>query len=525
MRNELPTNTSRAEPLATSFSPAGTLPSTRVQIALLVAITLLAALLRFYKLGAWSFWGDEVLTVANKPDGFNFNIIRQSLALTLIGSTIDWLGVSEWSARLAPALIGILSVPILYLPIRKILGAPVALLSCLLLALSPWHIYWSQNARFYSLLLLFYTLALLTFYLGLEHDRPAYILLSLLFLGLAARERLLALFLIPVLGSYLVLLALLPLEKPRGFRRLRILILGLILGILLAAYFAWPYLQELSSWLSGFGRINNSPFWLAAGVVYYVRVVTVCLAVAGAILLFSHQSRPLQRSALLLSLNAGLPLLTVMLLATFHYTANRYVFITLTSWLILAAAAVVELFRHTPRRARWLAIGVLLVLLLDPLSEATLYFQYQNGNRDDWRAALALIQARSDPDDQIVTPHPEIAEYYLGRQTTHYSWTTPADIEATSQTVWFVEDLTVSELHPDFYYWLRNEAQLVGVFDVTVQARTFTMRVYSYHPTRTSSPVGLGPACPAPLNHLHSPQSTVTRPTRKSSPWPTFPAT
>ena len=156
---------------------------------LLLVVTLVAAALRFYQLGTWSFWIDEVFTLSLKEDGFNYNLWRQSLALNLIHATTGLFGASEWSARLAPALIGVLSIPLLYFPLQRLFGATVALLSVSLLAVSPWHIYWSQNARFYSLLLLFYTLALLTAYWGLEADRPAYLLLSLLFLGLAARER------------------------------------------------------------------------------------------------------------------------------------------------------------------------------------------------------------------------------------------------------------------------------------------------------------------------------------------------
>jgi hypothetical protein len=481
------TATVESEAPPTTRSLSELLSSTRVQMALLVAVTLFAALLRFYKLGAWSFWGDEMLTVAGVPDGFNYDLIRQSLAHTLIELAIRQLGVSEWSARLVPALVGVVSVPVLYLPTQKMFGAGVALLSALLLAISPWHLYWSQNARFYTLLLLFYTLALLAFYLALEEDRPLYLFLSLLFLGLAARERLLALFLVPVLGAYLLLLALLPVEKPAGFRRLRRLTLLLIPGLLLAAYFAWPYLRHLPDWFAGFGRINNSPAWLGAGVLYYMRLSTVCLATGGAVFLLARSGAPPRRRAgLLLSLSALLPILALMALAPFHYTANRYVFVTLTSWLILAAVAAVELLRHAAPDTRWLAAGAVLFLLLDPMGEDTLYYRYQNGNRDDWRAAFALVEARSADADQIVTPHDQLAEYYLGRRTVPFSQIDLAQIEGNRQTVWFVEDMTVAELYPQAYRWLRGEAELVAVFDVAVQARTFTMRVYRYPPASTS---------------------------------------
>lgn len=465
--------------------------TTHVQVVLLAAVTLLAAALRFYKLGAWSFWGDEILSVAEVNDGFNFNIIRKSLALTLIELSITWLGVSEWSARLVPALIGVVSVPVLYFPIRKMLGRAVGLLSIVLLALSPWHLYWSQNARFYTLLMLFYALALLLFYLGLEGDRPLYLLGSVLFLGLAARESLLALFLVPVLGSYLMLVIVLPVKKPAGFSHLRRLSVLLIPGLLVAAYFAWPYMTTYRlDWLQGFSRTNNPPIWLAAGVAYYVRLSTVCMAAGGAaFLLLRRKGDRRQRAGLLLSVSALLPLLLLMVLSTFHYSANRYVFATLPSWLILAAVGGVELLRWTANNARngldprWLAAGALLFLLVDPLGEAALYFQYQNGNRDDWRAAFAYIDARRAPEDRVVAPQRELAEYYLGERASHLAQIDLAQIEAGEQTVWFVENLNAAELYPDVVRWLKREAELRGVFDVSVKARTFTMRVYRYVPS------------------------------------------
>lgn len=454
----------------------------------LLFIIAVSVILRFYKLGAWSFWGDEMLSVAGIEDGFNFNIIRKSLALTLIELSVNRLGVSEWSARLVPALIGVVSVPVLYFPIRKMLGRAVGLLSVLLLAISPWHLYWSQNARFYTLLMLFYVLALLLFYLGLEHDRPFYLLGSVLFLGLAARESLLALFLVPVLGSYLLLVAVLPVEKPAGFSRLRRFGILLIPGLLVAAYFAWPYITHLPEWFRGFSRVNNSPIWLAAGMAYYVRLSTVCMAAGGAAFLLLRRRGGLRlRAGLLLAVSVLLPLLLLMVLSTFHYSANRYVFVTLPSWLILAAVGGVELFRTANNAAngldpRWLAVGALLFLLVDPLGEAALYFQYQNGNRDDWRSAFAYINARRAPEDRVVAPQREVAEYYLGERASHFAQIDLAQIEAAEQTVWFVENMNAADLYPDVIQWVQREAELRRVFDVAVQARTFKMRVYRYIP-------------------------------------------
>ena len=120
--------------------------------------------------------------------------------------------------QVGPSCFGVVSIPVLYGFIRKVFNPRVGLTASLFLALSPWHIYWSQNARFYTALLLFYTLALFTFYIGIEEDRPWVLVASLVFLGLAARERLLALFFIPVVLGYLLILKITPFRTPPGLR-------------------------------------------------------------------------------------------------------------------------------------------------------------------------------------------------------------------------------------------------------------------------------------------------------------------
>ncbi len=455
-----------------------------VQLAALALITALAALLRFYKLGAWSFWGDELLTVVDVPDGFNFELLRRSLMLSTIQAVIGQLGVSEWSARLAPAIVGVLSAPILYFPVRRMLGPAVALLFALLLAVSPWHLYWSQNARYYVLLLLFYTLALLFLYCGLRERRVSFSLLGLLFLALATRERLLALFLVPIFGSYLAIMAVLPGRRvsiTRFSARSLLLPVGLLLVALL---FAMPYLRDLAGWLVSFGAANNTPIWLGAGVLYYLRLPVVVLAVAGAIALYARE-RP---AAILLSLSALIPLLVLMLISSFHYTANRYAFVSLTSWLILAAAGMHALIQQTTRTKMWPALAILLLVLVDPLSEDAFYFTFNNGNRDDWKAAFAIVQERREPGERVISNHEPMASYYMGEPTIHLAHiSVPDDIAGGEGPVWIVQDMTMAMEHPAETAWVEANGQLVAVLDNHLYGRNYLMRVYYYDPARSGA--------------------------------------
>jgi predicted membrane-bound mannosyltransferase len=180
----------KAHSLSVNFSiraVSNLLQRRAVRYTLLGIATAAGLGLRYYRLGKWSFWRDEIFSVGDQEDGFNYTPLRHSISLYLIRQVVRRWGVDERKARLVPALFGALSVPLLYPILSRAFSPPVALYASILLAISHWHLYWSQNARFYTLLLLFYSLALFTFYLGLEEDRPSLLIASLLFLGLATK--------------------------------------------------------------------------------------------------------------------------------------------------------------------------------------------------------------------------------------------------------------------------------------------------------------------------------------------------
>ena len=105
-----------------------------VLYVLLILITLLGCALRFYKLGEWSFWGDEMFTVGGREDGFNYSLVRQSISLSLIQFMVAWFGMTEWYARLVPALFGVVSIPTLYFLVKKMFNPATGLAAALFLA-------------------------------------------------------------------------------------------------------------------------------------------------------------------------------------------------------------------------------------------------------------------------------------------------------------------------------------------------------------------------------------------------------
>ena len=448
------------------------------QLVLLGAITLFAAALRFYKLGEWSFWWDEMFTYRDVVNVDQFSLVDQRLSRVLISLVVGALGWSEWSSRLVPALAGMVSIPILYFPIRKIYGPGAALLASLFLAISPWHLYWSQNARFYTIILLFYTLAMFAFYFGIEKDRPLYLVLFFIFLGLATQERLFSLFLVPIVALYWLGIKMLPFEKPPGLR-MRNLVLLLAPSLLAGLFIGREFTLDPAKWFSQFSIVNNNPFWILSGVVYYIGIPVMIMGVVGAAYLLSKK----ERAALMLILSAIVPLVAIMILSMFQFTANRYVFVVLTSWFILAAVAVLELLSQTKGMARFLALGALAILVIEPMSENVLYYEYQHGNRDNWKAAFELIKSRKEPGDLVVVDNTGIGDYYMGEKTLPINWVDFESLKAEGARFWFVEDMNIQTKYPpEILSWIWQNSHLEGIFDVPVRARNFRMRVYLYEP-------------------------------------------
>jgi uncharacterized membrane protein len=450
-----------------------------IQYLILAGVTLLAVLLRFYKLGEWSFWYDEIFTLRDVARVFEFSASNQQLSRWLIYLTVNQLGTTEFTARIAPALVGILSIPILFFPTRKMFGPPTAILFALFLAVSPWHLYWSQNARFYTTLLLLYTLSLFLVYFAFEEDKPWYLVFALLLFGIAVLERLFAVLLVSVVASYLIGLKILPIEKPKGFRWRNIWIL-LIPTLLIGLVGSLQFISNPGKWLEGFGWVNNNPLWILSGITFYIGIPFICIGVGTAVYFLLDK----QRSVLLLTLAASLPAVAIVILSMFQYAANRYVFVSLTAWLILSALGTWELFKQSQGRAWLLASGVLLILLVFPMGENILYYQYQNGNRDDWKGAFAIVNDLKEPGDMVIVTEQELGNYYLDDDITyHYTYLDYDDLADTDQRYWFVVDNNLGEKYPEILHWVEDNSDLIDNKDVVVRARNFQMRIYLYDPS------------------------------------------
>ena len=140
----------------------------------ITALTIMGAALRSFQLGAQSLWFDELISVITS---------RTSLAETLrISSAIDpplyylllhfWLMVSQndgWIRALS-AVAGIATIPVIYFLARQLFESRVATIAAFIFTVAPLQLFYAQEARMYSLLIFFSSLAIWT-YVRAQHNR------------------------------------------------------------------------------------------------------------------------------------------------------------------------------------------------------------------------------------------------------------------------------------------------------------------------------------------------------------------
>jgi mannosyltransferase len=132
-------------------------------------ILFLAFVLRFIGLNQ-SFWLDEAISAltAAKPFPYQITGITGDFQPPFYYLTLHFLlktGITaEWFIRLPSVLFGVASVYLIYNFCFKLFGKKTALISALILATSQLHIYYSQEARMYSLLTFLTVLSMWFFY-------------------------------------------------------------------------------------------------------------------------------------------------------------------------------------------------------------------------------------------------------------------------------------------------------------------------------------------------------------------------
>ncbi len=262
MTSQPSTSPARSPRLLSAFDPV---------LAFVAALTLLGLALR--AVGSNSeLWFDEIysLVVSSRPPlrellTTYFGDIQHPLYSVMAHISIAALGETAWTARLPAIVFGVASIPLLFVLGRAVATTHEALLAAALLTVSYHHVWFSQNARGYTVLLFLTLLCTLLFYRGLEKGRWLPFLAYAVAAALGAYTHLTFVFVVVSHAATVLLLAAGPFRnRSAGTRWLAKPITAIVLsGVLTVAFYSPMLPQVISFYLHGTAKMKalSTPSW------------------------------------------------------------------------------------------------------------------------------------------------------------------------------------------------------------------------------------------------------------------------
>jgi hypothetical protein len=481
-------------------------PATRAQRDRLVLGFLGAALalgaLRFLALGRFGLWLDEALTLADSVSGgtesnpFGYWLFDWFYSFAKYRPDEAWM-------RLPAAVFGCASILATFWALLPFLGARAAALAAFFVSASTWHLYWSQNARFYTLAQGLAVLGGGVLLRGLYGGLLRRTALGLFLLVLSALTHPSAAFLIGPLFLLPWVVYWFEWVPPERLRARAWSLFGLAGLLTLVIGSGWA----LRTWFKWEARQGTGSFFHFAKTVGYLMTPTVGLAFVFGVL---RQWR--DRASFVPLAAAALGLSAAALASFFVRVSAQYVFV-LQPW--VAACAALALAPRTgstlsdARIVRWA-----LLIAAPGLLEMALYFTVRNGDRPHWREAYAYVFEHRGSQDLVLGMEAPVAEYYLDPRTrtlrrwTQVTWLDdfrsrmPQDWMRYGRAVWFVVNETQLDdwtglpdsaaNRAEFQRILREECQRVADFPVPLTPRDLDVSVYLFRPGPTEAHVGDG---------------------------------
>jgi hypothetical protein len=364
-----------------------------------MALALVLGLTRFWRLGEWGLWVDEAHTLHDamwllpgSPPDYPLGYLAVRAVIELCGGA-----TGEAVLRFFPALCGFLSIPMCAWALQPALGPTRSSATALLLSVSSWHLFWSQNARSYTLALVLSLIGAGLWLRGvLQPDRRA--LAGGLAAGAAAAFAhpsaalllpawLLAPVLVGPLGARLK-------QRPPALLLVGTALLGaLVMGGWMAA--VWNTYENVKGGTSFMHFVSTTGWYMTPGFLL------------GALLGAWMAWRARQAEELLLAIVVALVFLGATVASMFVKVAAQYIFVLLP-WVAALATLPLARIRRPALRTAWM-----LLLCLPPLADTVLYFTVRHGDRPRWKEAFALVFEERGPEDLVFGMHAPVGEYYL----------------------------------------------------------------------------------------------------------------
>lgn len=376
---------------------------------ILVVLIIAAFFLRFFNLTFNSLWLDEAATYDFAKLSFG------ELWETMVGGErnpplfyyiehilISLFGASEFVLRFVPALVGSLTIPVFYLIGREVLGRLGGIISAGILTFSPYHIFYSQDARAYALVLFFFSLAILFYIYALKKGNIRNWILCGIFCSLSFWTHMYVAIAIVALFLHAII------EKRKYILKSIEDIKQIVTGILA---FIIPSLPLLIATLMLFLKQTSAgaPTWGLTGVniitttitqfsgyVEYLTVIFVLLFIVGTIVLFINKEKRYFGSLTILSII--LSFVGTFIFSTMSSISPRHLIFIIPFYFITIAA----IFCLIPKTVDYHKVAVIVLIVLCLLNLPYLSTYYTSYSKEDWRGLSETLTDLTNDGDYVV---------------------------------------------------------------------------------------------------------------------------
>ncbi len=449
-------------------------------VQILISLTIVGFILRFYNLGFNSLWLDEATTFNWSKRGF-FEIWEISRSADFHPPLFHWIehlmlvfGQSEFVLRAAPALLGILTIPVFYLIGKELHDKNVGIISAALLTFSYFGIFYSQEAYSYSLVLFVFSLVILFYLLALRTDNlTCWVLFGIIsaiafwthyyvFVGLGV----IYLHAIITRGDHLkkdirhaknflaafctTLILILPLLFIVGERFFRLTGSPPTYGVL------GPILiqETLIRFSGGYSSLNE--------IITFIYLVPM---IGGLVYLYAKD----RNKCLFCAMFLILPIAISVLISSKMTMNPRYLIYLLPVYFTLVAMSYPIIFKLIPNRN----LLYLIVILIGVINAPLLAEYYSSYSKEDWRGFAGIVQSKTQDGDVIVLVPSYMSapfNYYYSNvtdKTFEFGANNSTDLENIYQlkgnsSIFYIVTGDISAMNPegDALLWLSEKARL-----------------------------------------------------------------
>jgi len=442
---------------------------------LLLSLTIVGLILRFFNLGYNSLWLDEASTntfaVMSIP-----GIWQATMGGEFNPPLFYWIehcmlvfGNNEFILRFVPAIFGVLTIPLVYYVGKEFMDRNVGIIAAAAAAFSPFLIFYSQEARAYSMMFFFVAFSMVFYFRALkENDIKDWALFGLLS-GLAFWSHFYALVIIGALVLYALIDQILKYAK--DIKKIVPMVIGWAVFAVVCLPLILITIQLFSS------RTQGGPSFGVRGfdvIIATFQQISGFSDIAMYILLILFIIGIVQAFVLDKKKGFFLVLLTVLTFAISYILSFKMPMVPryLIFFSIIFFIGIAVSYKSVLKIAntRWVVYGFMALFIV--LSAPVLAEYYSGFSKDDWRGFSTQLQQVTNPGDIVVAVPGDILQplnYYYSNstdQTFKYGAYTGKELERISSlkannTIYYVVTGDIGSANPegDALAWLKEHSK------------------------------------------------------------------